>query len=391
MDRARGAKVLNIDCFELNLKKDFDKDDKLDLAHIELSFVEKYADAIKPLLEYFSSSSELIGVERVSRQGDLLRPQFSGHRKKHESVAIGLAISIVYHDVVRGIFRGRPLNIDELKKVYGYSDVVFEVAQGDLLNNASWFLDLSQVFPFSIIRVFKVLYNPSTATLQALLKAIYGKYERALSETLKHLKVPSKPTLSMDEVERRDVYIVVYRCQRSFVATVLTPAIIREMFATGINKLIISNTLAYLITQDEDVAYYYAATLNYLVHAVKMLKGSFILNQYGRPVEAIRVANLEWNDEEWQFKVAELARKASEKARQMTLQSFGIAKDVKLYELVDRGIDIEIKNRLGERAYEVLHMLMHSIREVDEAFRIINEKIDKNMLKEAVRKVAEGV
>jgi hypothetical protein len=391
MDRARDAKVLNIDCFWLNLKKGFDKDDKLDLAHIELSFVEKYADAIKPLLEYFSSSSELIGVERVSRQGDLLRPQFRGHRKKHESVAIGLAISIVYYDVVRGIFRGRPLNIDELKKVYGYDDVVFEVAQGDLLNNASWFLDLSQVYPFSIIRVFKVLYNPSTATLQALLKAIYGKYEKALSETLKHLKVPSKPTLSMDEVEKRDVYIVVYRCQRNFVATVLTPAIIREMFATGINKLIISNTLAYLITRDEDVAYYYVATLNYLVHAVKMFKGSFILNQYGRPVEAIRVANLEWNEEEWQFKVAELARKASEKARQMTLQSLGIAKDAKLYELTDRGVDIEIKNRLGERAYEVLHMLMYSIREVDEAFRIINEKVDKNMLKEAVRKVAEGV
>ena len=391
MSKARDTKTLNINGFELNLKKGFDKDDKLDLAHVELVFVEKYTDAIKPLLEYFSSSSELIGIERVLRQGDLLRPQFSGHRKKYEDVAIGLAISIVHHDVVRGIFRGRPLNVDELKKVYGYDDVVFEVAQENLLNNASWFLELSQVYPFSIVRVFKVLYNPNIVALQVLLKAVYGKYGKALSKTLKHLKVPSKPTLSRDEVERRDVYIVMYRCQRSFVAAVLTPAIIREMFVTGIDKLIISNTLAYLITRDENIAYYYATVLNYLVHAVKMLKGSFILNQYGRPVEAIRVANLEWGEEEWQFKVAELSRKASEKAHQIAFQSLNIAKDVKLYELIDRGIDIEIKDKLGERAYEVLQTLMHNVHEVSEAFRIINEKVDKNMLKEAVKKVAEGV
>jgi hypothetical protein len=204
--------------------------------------------------------------------------------------------------------------------------------------------------------VFKVLYNPSIKTLQAFLKAIYGKYEKALNETLKRLKAPSKPTLSRDEVEKEDFYIVVYRCQRSFVAAVLSPAIIRGMLATGIDKLIISNTLAYLITRDENVAYYYATVLNYLVRAVKMFKGSFILNQYGRPVEAVRIADLEWSGEEWQFKVAELSRKASEKARRITLQSLGIAKDVKLYELIDRGMDIEIKDKLGERAYEVLQI-----------------------------------
>jgi hypothetical protein len=391
MSKAKDTKTLNINGFELNLKKSFDKDDKLDLAHVELVFVENYADAIKPLLEYFSSSSELIGVERVSRQGALLRPQFSGHRKKYEAVAIGLAISIVHHDAVRGVFRGRPLNVDELKKAYNYDDVVFEVAQGDLLNNTSWFLELSQVYPLSITRVFKILYNPSIVTLRAFLEAIYGKYGKALSETFKHLKVPSKPTLSRDEVEKGDVYIVVYRCQRSFVAAVLSPAVIREMLATGIDKLIISNTLAYLITRDENVAYYYATVLNYLVQAVKMFKGSFILNQYGRPVEAIRIANLEWSGEEWQFKAAELSRKASEKARRITLQSLGIVKDVKLYELIDRGMDIEIKDKLGERAYEVLQILTHRIREVDEAFRIIKERVDKNMLKEAVGKVAEGV
>jgi hypothetical protein len=57
---------------------------------------------------------------------------------------------------------------------------------------------------------------------------------------------------------------------------------------------------------------------------------------------------------------------------QIALQSLGIAKDTKLYELIDRGIDIEIKDKLGERAYEVLQILMCEIHEVSEAFRIIN-------------------
>jgi hypothetical protein len=75
--------------------------------------------------------------------------------------------------------------------------------------------------------VFKVLYNPSIKTLQAFLKAIYGKYEKALNETLKRLKAPSKPTLSRDEVEKEDFYIVVYRCQRSFVKLSSKPFIFK--------------------------------------------------------------------------------------------------------------------------------------------------------------------
>jgi hypothetical protein len=384
-------KTLNIDSFQLNLKKSFDKDDKLDLAYIELVFVENYTDAIKSLLEYFSGSSDLVGVNKIARQGVLLRPQFSGHRKKYESVAIGLAISILHHDPIRGTFKGKPLNYDELKIAYGYDDVVFEVPQSTLLDNSSWFLELSQVYPFSITRVFKVLYNSNKAYLKNFLNNVYKHYEKALYETLKHLKVPPKPNLSSSNLKGKDRYIVVYRCQRSFVSTVLTPTIIREMFTTGINRLIISNTLAYLITREEDVAYYYATVLNYLVNAVKRFNGSFILNQYGRPINAIKTANLEWNEEEWQFKVAELSKKTSEKVRQITLQSLNISKVTPLYELIDRGMDAMIKDKLGERAYEILHTLISTTPEVREAFKIINKKVDEKLLKEAIRKVSEGV
>ncbi|MEM0215895.1 MAG: hypothetical protein QW384_07920, partial [Archaeoglobaceae archaeon] len=110
-----------------------------------------------------------------------------------------------------------------------------------------------------------------------------------------------------------------------------------------------------------------------------------------RPIEAIKTANLEWNGEEWQYQVAELIRKASENARKATLSYLGIPSDTSLYEFIDKGMDIEIKDKLGEKAYESLQMLMTEISEVREAFRIINEKVDKVMLKEAVRKVASGV
>lgn len=391
MSKDNTIKTLNIDSFQLNLKKGFDKDDKLDLAYIELVFVENYTDAIKSLLEYFSGSSDLVGVNKIARQGVLLRPQFSGHRKKYESVAIGLAISILHHDPIRGTFKGKPLNYDELKIAYGYDDVVFEVPQSTLLDNSSWFLELSQVYPFSITRVFKVLYNSNKAYLKNFLNNVYKHYEKALYETLKHLKVPPKPNLSSSNLKGKDRYIVVYRCQRSFVSAVLTPTIIREMFITGINKLIISNTLAYLITREEDVAYYYATVLNYLVNAVKRFNGSFILNQYGRPINAIKTANLEWNEEEWQFKVAELSKKTNEKVRQITLQSLNISKVTPLYELIDRGMDAMIKDKLGERAYEILQTLISTTPEVREAFKIINKKVDEKLLKEAIRKVSEGV
>jgi hypothetical protein len=383
----KDAVNLNIDCFELKLKRSFDKDDKLDLVQIELIPVEKYHDTIELLTKYFSSTSELAGVEKIYRQGALVRPQFTGHKKKYEKPSIGLTVSVIFHDATRGIFRCRCLNVDELKKAYGYDDVVFEVQQGGLINNISWFLELSQLYPFFIVRVFKILYNSNISVLRSFLKKVYEKYDKALNEMLKHLKIPDKPTIGK-ELLHKDTYIVVYRCQRSFAAAVITPKIIRNMFTTGIDKLILSNTIAYLVTLNESIAYYYSIILNYLVYLVKEFKGTFILNQYGRPIDAIRSASLEWVGESWQIKVAELSKIVHEKAPPMILSELKLPKDLLIFELVDKGVDIDVKEKLGERVESILRILITAIPELREAFEIINSNVNKAMLREAIRKVA---
>jgi len=382
-------KEVNVECYELEIDKNAEKDDTLE--HVKTNIVYKgtYNDFIKQVTDYFSSAgSSLDGVEIIYRQGAEIRPQFTGHKKSFEIPAIGLAISIVSYDKTRDEFKCKPLNADEVKLAYKYEeDIAFKVVKDDLYNNIAWFIDLSQVYPFSIVRLFKILYNENMEKLITFLKSMYGKYDKALNETIKHLKVPSKPSISMEDVNDEDTFIILYRCQRTFVSSVLKPEILREAFSTGINKLIISNTVSYMLTYDEDVAFYYSMILNYLVYRAKMLGGKFILNQYGRPVEVIKNADLEWRNKDWQIEVANLSKEIhkEEKARSFLLKYLGLPDNLALFELIDNGLDIEVKNSLGERVGDVLLKMLEEIKEIKDSFEIINNHVDQSKLREAIR------
>lgn len=63
---------------------------------------------------------------------------------------------------------------------------------------------------------------------------------------------------------------------------------------------------------DETIAYYYAATLNYLVS--KTQKG-FIRNQFARPLYAILKAQLQWEGEEWQKVVTQFSKNLHNKVK----------------------------------------------------------------------------
>ncbi|MFP3144865.1 MAG: hypothetical protein RXQ93_07635 [Caldisphaera sp.] len=384
-------KEVNVECYELEIDKNAEKDDTLE--HVKTNIVYKgtYNDFIKQVTDYFSSArSSLDRVEIIYRQGAEIRPQFKGHKKSFEKPAIGLAISIVSYDKTRDELKFKSLNADEVKLAYKYEeDIAFKVVKDDLYNNIAWFIDLSQVYPFSIVRLFKILYNENMEKLITFLKSMYGKYGEALNETIKHLKVPSKPSISMEDVKDEDVFIILYRCQRTFVSSVLTPGILREAFSTGINKLIISNTVSYMLTYDEDVAFYYSMILNYLVYRAKMLGGKFILNQYGRPVEVIKNTDLEWRNKDWQIKVAELSKNIHKEARSLLLRYLGLPDNLTLFELIDNGLDIEAKNSLGERVGDVLLTMVREIKEIDDGFKIINNHVDQSKLREAIRMTLE--
>jgi len=377
-------KKINIECYKLILKKPLEKDDNLpSLNDVILDKTGDYVKALEQLFEYFSTSSGLLGVEKVYRQGDLIRPQFSGHRKKYEKPAIGLTFSILFYDKTRDSFTCSPLNAAEVSEYYKYSKVQFVALRPSLLEKSAWFIDLSQVYPFAVIRFFKILYIEDIKVFQILLNTLYGQYKDALNETLKHLKAPSKPTLS-----NTNKYVVMYRCQRTFASAVLTPKLLSHLFSTGIRKIILSNTIAYLITSDEGAAYYYSAILNYLVYKVAISGGGFILNQYGRPIKAIIEAGLKWVGEEWQQEVASLSKSIHDVARSIVLKQLGLPVTYPIFEIVDRERDIEVKNVLGEKVKDVLESLINNVEDARKMFDVIEENIDKDKLRNALRYVA---
>ena len=373
-----------IRAYILRLQRELGKDNHLDEIKKHLILIPQdktYDDMLMEIIKYFSSASTLSGVDKVYRQGVLIRPQFSGHRKRYEKPAIGLTVSILGYDKTRGTVVGVPLNVDELRGFYQV-DIKFVTSIQDILDHASWFIDLSQIYPFTIVRIFKILYSSNQA-LRTFLRRIYGNYGNALRETFKHLKVPDSPTVT----EKSTKYLVLYRCQRSFVSSVISPDTLNSLFNTGIDKLILSNTVAYLLVSDALIAYYYSLILNYLVHKVNTFGGSFILNQYGRPIETIREADLEWYGYEWQVDIAELSSSIHEKVRPIILDYLKIS-NTSLYEVIDRGEDIKVKRSLGKRVPTLLNYLLSGMKELSEAFAVIDEHVDETRLRRGLRRVA---
>ena len=382
--------TVKIKGYILRTKGSLNKDDSLDQSLIEVEYIEDYEENIKYLMQYFSKKSELLGIEKIYKQGSLIRPQFSGHKKKYENPAIGLTLSIGTYDKTRGVFKKcSPLNSSELIEKYNYREVEIVLNESELFNYLAWFVDLSQLYPFAIVRVFKIFYNEKDGELKSFLRGVYKDYKEALEITFEHLKIPRNPSITKNNIDK---YIVLYRCQRCFVSAVITPDVIREMFSKKIVKLIFSNTISYLITESSEIAYYYSTILNYLAYKVNELKGSYILNQYGRPVEAIKIAGLEWNEEDWQIRIAKLSKEIYAKARIIVLRYLGIpdtdSNYSKLFELVDEGRDIFIKNKLGAITVKVLEKLLTEIKELKQAFQIIDKHTKRENIKKSIEKVA---
>ena len=103
-------------------------------------------------------------------------------------------------------------------------------------------------------------------------------------------------------------YYVIYRRMRTFTSFVLTPYLIRRISNNLVHKLVVSDTCSYIIFENELKAYYYSAILNYLVYKVIEKRGVFERDQFIRPLIAILRAGLEWKEEGWQHKVADLGK-----------------------------------------------------------------------------------
>ena len=97
------------------------------------------------------------------------------------------------------------------------------------------------------------------------------------------------------------------------------------------------------------MAYYYAAILNYLAYTVLRSGRTFNRDQYARPLLAIYIAGLSWNnmDEETRGRIVELSKKLHEKApgkeysnQRIALQEVaGLPEFKELVKIVDSKVD----------------------------------------------------
>lgn len=380
---------LNIQGFELKLKEKLDKDSRLHQNVIELVPFESFIDNIYRVIEYFKESRELRGIDEIRLQGLKVKPVLSGRRTSYDPVGIGLLFTVLSYDRTSGTVKIAPLNINELRQHYQYTSVESQVILSRLLQNFAWYIDMSQILPFSLIRIFKILYNVNENSLKAFLQEVYSGYKKALDITISRLELPGTYSLDVSKTSQVDYDIVLYRSHRAFVSVVLSRDELQALSSTGVGKLVIYYNVGYLVAKDSNTSYYYSAVLNYLVHKTKVLRrGELARRQFGRPLHAIKVAGLEWSEEGWQLKVAELSKKAHEKARSALLRFLGLHENLQLFELVDGGVDVKVKEQLGERAEKALRYIMSNVDEVHELFGIIDGKVDRDALSNAIKHIA---
>jgi len=297
-----------------------------------------YNEYIKPGLLYFTEDlnalARELGVDEIVPMGLYIRGIYGGEKKKGEEEYAGLIV--LEHSVEGATFRFRLYNtkdtlivpVNYLKK---YGVKVYRMIYRGEIN------------PFRINRYLNIILSEQG---EAMLKKFLGEAlelnERSISaETLNKVRklIGELRQPSVVKPLSRDKYYVVYRCKRAFTAFVYVPA----------ENSIADSSVPYVETRSEDVAYYYAAILNYLAYTVLRSGRTFNRDQYARPLLAIYIAGLSWNnmDEETRGRIVELSKRLHEKApakeysnQRIALQEIARLPEFKeLVEILDAKVD----------------------------------------------------
>jgi len=263
-----------------------------------------YNEYIKPGLLYFTEDpaalARELGVDGIVPKGLYIMGIYGGEKKKGEEEYAGLIV--LEHSVEGATFRFRLYStkdtlivpVNYLKK---YGVKVYRMIYRGEIN------------PFRINRYLNIILSEQG---EAMLKKFLGEAlelnERSISaETLNKVRKLIRELRQPSVVKplSRDKYYVVYRCNRAFTASVYIP----------VENSIVESHMSYVETRSEDVAYYYAAILNYLAYTVLRSGRTFNRDQFARPLLAIYIAGLSWNsmDEETRGRIVELSKRLHEK------------------------------------------------------------------------------
>lgn len=377
-------------CGYVKLLKRLEKDSKLEAGSVYVELLRTtLRDHVSQVMEYFEQGSvSLEGVVSTRLEGSEVSPIFTGGRSLAIKPMIPLAFTIIDHNDDSYIIS--PLDPKRSRDgLERNQKILSRVPRRMIRNYMSWYLARGSIYPFALTRLFKILFcDGGVKATQDLLKHIYDSAGEAVANTLRILKVPPRPSIDCDK--HRNIYLVVYRCTRAFVSAVMKPDVIKDLCEYG-NGLIIDHHVSYMITDDRDAAYYYSALLNYMVYKIIELRlGTFIRDQFGRPLKAIKELGLEWRRRGWQLDVARISAMIHEHVREAVLRDLGLPEHMPLYELVDYGRDEDVKRSLGARATRVLRNMVRLGFGFENIVRIIDGETEPgDLVKVLKRNVVE--
>jgi hypothetical protein len=265
-----------------------------------------YEDYVKPGLLYFTEDlnalARELSVNEIVPMGLFIRGIYGGEEKKGEEKYAGLIL--VGHRLDRGVFEFRLYNTS--------STLVVPVSYLDKYGIRVYkMIYVGEVNPFKIARFLEIILSQrGSKALKEFLEEALKLNERSISkddhEKIKMLvsELQQPGTISTLDTGK---YYVVYRRVRAFTASVFKPT--DESF-------IVKDEVGYIKCNSEPVAYYYAAVLNYLAFKVVETRRLFNRTQYARPVLAMYIAGLSWNNvnDEVRGRVVELSKELHRKA-----------------------------------------------------------------------------
>jgi len=274
--------------------------------YLEIGPIAKsYESYIKPGILYFTEDLDALarelGVDRIVPMGLYIRGIYGGEEKEGEEKYAGLVL--LEHAVERNVFKF---------KLYNTRDLL--VVPIDFLNKYGIkvykMIYVGEINPFRINKYLDIILSEQGEnSLKRFLEEAIKLSERDISvETRNKVRKLISELRQPVEVKPLDTnkYYAIYRCDRAFTASTCKPVD---------NTIVYSNT-AYVECRDENVAYYYAAVLNYLAYTVISTGRAFIRHQYARPLLATYIAGLSWNsvDAETREKVVALSKVLHEKS-----------------------------------------------------------------------------
>jgi hypothetical protein len=315
------------------------------------SYGKSYEDYINPGLLYFTEDlntlAKELAVEVICPKGHYIMGIYGGEIRKGEEKYAGLVLEEYKYNGTNFEF-----------KLYDTRDIL--VTSVDLLRKFGVMIYrmvyVGEINPFKLKKYLNIIlsYNDEESLKQFLKKTLDLNLRdisidtfNKVSSLINELKQPNNITpLNVDKC------YVVYRCDGVFTAFTLKPME---------NNIIIESYVSYVVCNSEATAYYYTAILNYLAYKVVEYNRSFNRHQFARPLFSIYLADLSWNDmdNETRDRIIELSKLIHNKASDKEYPNQRVA----------------LKN-------------IASLQEFKELVKILDTKVDKEKLEEALNLVS---